>query len=178
MRWMAFWSTVPAAMRHRCADGSCTVATPRRQRGRFLLLRANAYVSRRGHHDAAVRGCDVVASLTTFEKARERNDFGRCAERHTHSCSVGLDEGLKRGRGKYHRKAAGAQESEPVQCTLLRAPPQGPCTPPQRMGASESPTTRGRRFVGSDRVRRSRMLRPSCTRILREPYGQRSGRRH
>src|SRR3989442_10838499 len=36
-----------------------------------------ADVSRCGHHDVAVRGSDLVASLTVFEKARERNDVGR-----------------------------------------------------------------------------------------------------
>jgi hypothetical protein len=37
----------------------------------------NAYISRRRHHDSAVRGSDTVESLTAIEKARERNDFGR-----------------------------------------------------------------------------------------------------
>ena len=42
----------------------------------------NAQLNRRGHHDGGLCGRDAVESLTVFEKAAERNDFGRRVHRH------------------------------------------------------------------------------------------------
>ncbi len=51
------------------ARGSCQVGV-------------NAQVSRFGHHDCALRGSDVMESLTAFEKALERDHVSRRVERH------------------------------------------------------------------------------------------------
>ena len=56
--------------------------------------------------------------LTNLEKARERNQFGPTAGMHKHSRSGGLDEELKRRRGRYRERAAGTQESETVVSVL------------------------------------------------------------
>src|SRR5438034_9759280 len=53
------------------------VATRHSHRSGSCHFGLNAHISRRGHHDGAVRGCDSLESLTTFEKILERNDFAR-----------------------------------------------------------------------------------------------------
>ena len=63
-----------------------------------------AQVSRGGHHDCALRGSDAVESIPVFEKAAERNNFGRRVQRHRHSNSGGLDEELKRRARKIPRE--------------------------------------------------------------------------
>src|SRR5262245_16515762 len=64
----------------------------------------NVQTGRYGHRDGTHRGSDAAASLTAFEKALERNDFGRRVDRHCRSSSGGLDEALKRQARKIPRE--------------------------------------------------------------------------
>ena len=71
---------------------------------RSVVSATRMVASRWRHHDGARHDSSSLQPLAANARARERKDFGRLAERHSHSSSGGLDEGLKRRARKIPRK--------------------------------------------------------------------------
>ena len=162
--------------RDRRIDGHRYTSAARHcRRAGFCLFRPDAHIRRHGHRRSADGDREPVESSTTFEKAGERNDFGRRSGRHTHSSSGGLDEGLKRGRGEYREKAAGAQESGTRQGYSSQSEtasrPISPCPTAGRSSYDADAIGRGSWMVCSNVQTRPRLRvmmrcrgeRPCCT---------------